>query len=433
MTRLSPAARTALPQVAREFELSLSELDEAFELEPTRLRLLLDHFSEIKDPREPHRVAHPLNEILLLAVCGTIVGCDDYDAIADWGEVNVDFLRTMLPFHYGVPGGRWLTIMMNRINPALFAACFTGWVRACWPELQDLVAIDGKTLRRSHDRAAEKPALHLVSAFATTGGLVLGQEAVSDKANELSAIPVLLERLAENDGLQGATVSIDAIACNGSIAKNIRDAGAHYLLAVKANQPTLRREIENLFEDAPKASLESFDEELDKGHGRIEQRQVAVARDVDWLNGQRRFPGELRLPDVAAVIRVDSKAELKDRCRFETRYYISSSAAPAEKLAQAVRGHWRIENQLHWVLDVVFNEDQSRLRKGHGARNMAVVRHFALNLVRLAPEDLIPERRNLKRKTQKPRSNRKTPIKRRRQRAGWSTDYLAAILQIKTR
>jgi len=433
MTRLSPAARTALPQVAREFELSLSELDEAFELEPTRLRLLLDHFSEIKDPREPHRVAHPLNEILLLAVCGTIVGCDDYDAIADWGEVNVDFLRTMLPFHYGVPGGRWLTIMMNRINPALFAACFTGWVRACWPELQDLVAIDGKTLRRSHDRAAEKPALHLVSAFATTGGLVLGQEAVSDKANELSAIPVLLERLAENDGLQGATVSIDAIACNGSIAKNIRDAGAHYLLAVKANQPTLRREIENLFEDAPKASLESFDEELDKGHGRIEQRQVTVARDVDWLNGQRRFPGELRLPDVAAVIRVDSKAELKDRCRFETRYYISSSAAPAEKLAQAVRGHWRIENQLHWVLDVVFNEDQSRLRKGHGARNMAVVRHFALNLVRLAPEDLIPERRNLKRKTQKPRSNRKTPIKRRRQRAGWSTDYLAAILQIKTR
>jgi predicted transposase YbfD/YdcC len=433
MVRSSPAARTALPQVAQEFGVVLSDLDEAFKLEPTRLRLLLNHLSDVEDPREPHRVAHPLDEILLLAVCGTIVGCDDYDAIADWGEVHLEFLRSFLPFHYGVPGGRWLTIMMNRINPALFAACFTDWVRACWPELQDLVAIDGKTLRRSHDRSAGQPALHLVSAFATTGGLVLGQEAVSDKANELSAIPVLLERLAENDGLKGATVSIDAIACNGRIAQNIRDAGAHYLLAVKANQPTLRQDIESLFKDAPKASLERFEDDVDKGHGRIEQRVVTVARDVDWLNGERRFPGELRLPDAAAVIKVESKAELKDRCRYETRYYISSSTAPAEKLAQAVRGHWRIENQLHWVLDVVFNEDQSRLRKGHGARNMAVVRHFALNLVRLAPEDLIPERRNLKRKTSKPKSDRKTPIKRRRQRAGWSTDYLAAILQVKAR
>jgi predicted transposase YbfD/YdcC len=432
MARSSPAARTALPQVAREFGCVLSDLDDAFELEPTRLRLLLDHLSRIEDPREPHRVAHPLGEILLLAICGTIVGCDDYDAIADWGEVHLGFLREILPFHYGVPGGRWLTIMMNRINPALFAACFTGWVRACWPELQNLVAIDGKTLRRSHDRAAEKPALHLVSAFATTGGLVLGQEVVSEKANELSAIPVLLERLAENDGLKGATVSIDAIACNGRIAQNIRDAGAHYLLAVKANQPGLRQEIENLFMEVPKAGLESFDD-VDKGHGRIEQRKVTVARDVDWLNGMRRFPGELRLPDAATVIKVESKVQLKDRCRHDTRYYISSSVAAAEKLAQAVRGHWRIENQLHWVLDVVFNEDQSRLRKGHGAKNMAVVRHFALNLVRLAPENLIPERRSLRRKTNRPKSDRKTSIKRRRQLAGWSTDYLAAILQVTAR
>lgn len=433
MVSCSPVARKALPGSARALGAALSELDEEFDLEPTRLRRLLDHLSTIEDPREPHKVAHPLNEILLLAVCGTIVGCDDYDAIAEWGEVNLEFLQEILPFHYGVPSGRWLTIMMNRINPALFATCFTGWVRACWPELHDLVAIDGKTLRRSHDRTAEQPALHLVSAFATTRGLVLGQEAVSEKANELSAIPVLLERLAENDGLKGATVSIDAIACNGRIAQNIRDAGAHYLLAVKANQPTLRKEIESLFKDAPEASLESFDD-ADKGHGRIEQRKLTVARDVDWLNGQRRFPGELRLPDVAAVIKVESTAELRDRCRFETRYYISSSSAPAEELAHKVRGHWRIENQLHWVLDVVFNEDQSRLRKGHGARNMAVVRHFALNLVRLAPEELIPERQNLKRKTSKPKkSNRKTPIKRRRQRAGWSTQYLAAILQLKPR
>lgn len=148
MVRSSPAARTALPQVAQDFRVSISVLDESFELEPTRLRLLLNHLSDIDDPREPHRVAYPLEEILLLVVCGTIVGCDDYDTVADWGEVNLEFLRKILPYHYGVPGSRWLTIMMNRINPALFAGCFTGWVRACWPEMQDLVAI---VLRQAQD------------------------------------------------------------------------------------------------------------------------------------------------------------------------------------------------------------------------------------------------------------------------------------------
>ena len=237
-------------------------------MEKPRLRLLLDHFARIEDEREPWRVAHPLPEILLLIVCGTVAAGDDFDDIADWGTDNVAFLRRFLPYHHGVPGARWLRILLNRIDPGLFADCFRSWATALRPDAPDLVAIDGKTLRRSHDRSAERPALHLVSAFATTGGLVLGQEAVSDKANELSAIPVLLERLAENDGLKGATVSIDAIACNGRIAKNIRDAGAHYLLAVKANQPTLRQEIESLFEEAPKASLERFEDDVDKGHGR---------------------------------------------------------------------------------------------------------------------------------------------------------------------
>jgi DDE_Tnp_1-associated len=155
MTCSSSVARTALPQVAQEFGAALSDLNEPFKLEPTRLRLLLGHLSDIKDPREPHRVAHPLGEILLLAICGTIVGCDDYDAIADWGEVHLEFLREILPFHFGIPGGRWLTIMMNRVNPALFAACFTGWVRACWPELQDLVAI---VLRRAQDDGQDSEA-----------------------------------------------------------------------------------------------------------------------------------------------------------------------------------------------------------------------------------------------------------------------------------
>jgi predicted transposase YbfD/YdcC len=270
-----------------------------------------------------------------------------------------------------------------------------------------------------------------VSAFASTSKLVLGQEAVADKTNEITAIPLLLERLAQDEGLKGAVVTIDAIACNAKIAGAIRAAKADYLLAVKANQPTLRREIEAFFADAPEASLERADTNFDKGHGRIEQRTVTLARETDWLNGERRFPGELRLPDVAAIIKVQSKAELKDRCRFETRYYITSARFDAQTAAQAVRGHWSIENQLHWVLDVVFAEDQSRLRKGHGAKNMAVVRHFAINHVRQAPEEAIPQRTGLRRKTNKPPAPKKTSIKLRRKLAGWSTNYLAAVLNCK--
>ena len=378
-----------------------------FPPEKSRLRALLDHFSVIEDPREPWRVAHPLPEVLLLVVCGTIADCDDYEGIAEWGKAHLAFLRRFLPYHHGVPGARWLTILMNRINPRLFSAAFMAWVRETWPDRLDLVAIDGKTSRRSHDRSADKAPLHLVSAFATTSRLVLGQEAVADKTNETTAIPVLIEQLAVNEGLKGALVSIDAIATNSAIATTIRDAQADYLLAVKANQPTLRSEIETFFADAPPASLEST-ADVDKGHGRIEQRTVTVAREVDWLDGDRRFPGELRLPGVATIVRVASRAELKDRCRFETRYYVSSAALSAPRAAAAVRGHWAIENSLHWVLDVTFGDDQSRVRKGHGAKNMAVVRHFAINLARTAKD--------------------KRSVRLRRKCAGWDPNYLATIL-----
>lgn len=380
--------------------------------EKSRLGALLDHFSAIEDPREAWRVAHPLPEVLLLVVCGTIADCDDYEGIAAWGEEHLGFLRRFLPYHHGVPGSRWLTLLMNRVDPGLFSACFTAWVREVWSERADLIAIDGKTSRRSHDRSAGKAPLHLVSAYATTARLVLGQEAVEDKTNETTAIPILLERLAADDGLNGAVVTIDAIACNATIATAIRNAGADYLLAVKANQPTLRGEIEAFFDEAPAEALDRV-VDLDKGHGRIEERTVTVAREVDWLSGSRRFPGELRLPGVATIIRVQSTAELKDRCRFDSRYYIASAALSAQAAAKAVREHWAIENRLHWVLDVVFNEDQARLRTGHGARNMAVVRHFAINLVRAVPD--------------------KKSIKLRRKAAGWSDDYLASILGIKLR
>jgi predicted transposase YbfD/YdcC len=375
--------------------------------EKPRLRALLDHFAMIDDPRDPWRVAHPLPEVLLLVVCGTIADCDDYEGIAAWGEAHLDFLRRFLPFHHGVPGARWLTILMNRIDPALFSAAFMSWVRATWPERPTLVAIDGKTSRRSHDRTAGQAPLHLVSAFATTSRLVLGQEAVADKTNEITAIPALLEHLAVNDGLKGALISIDAIATNPTIATAIRNAGADYLLAVKANQPSLRAEIETFFADPDPTGLDSVTD-LDKGHGRIEQRTVTVAREVDWLDGNRRFPGEVRLPNVATIIKVGSRAELKDHGRFETRYYVSSAVLSAVRAAAAVRSHWAIENSLHWVLDVTFGDDQSRLRTGHGAKNMAVIRHFAINLVRAV--------------------NDKRSIRLRRKCAGWNQTYLATIL-----
>ena len=375
--------------------------------EKPRLRALLDHFAIIKDPRDVRRIAHRLNEVLLLVVCGTMADCDDYEAIAAWGAKHVPFLRGFLPYDHGVPGGRWLTLLMNRINPDLFAAAFTAWVRQTWPDRPGLVAIDGKTSRRSHDRAQDKGPLHLVSAFATSSRLVLGQEAVVGKTSELAAIPVLLDRLGADGGLKGALVSIDAIATNATIAAAILAKGAHYLLAVKANQPAIRAEIAAAFACALPSSLD-ISVEYDKGHGRIERRCVSVLRDVGWLEGGRRFPGEFRLPGAVCIIRVESRTELADRCRFETRYYISSAPLTAAQAQEAVRGHWGIENRLHWVLDVVFGEDQSRLRKGHGAKNMAIVRHFAINLIRTAKD--------------------RRSIKLRRKIAGWDPKYLAELL-----
>jgi predicted transposase YbfD/YdcC len=372
----------------------------------SRLAALLDHFAGIEDPRDVRRILHPLPEILLLVVCGTIADCDDYEDIAGWGAAHLDFLRRHLPYEHGVPGERWLTILMNRINPALFAAAFAAWVRESWPEKASLVAIDGKTSRRSHDRSRGAAPLHLVSAFATTARLVLAQEAVPDKASELAAIPPLLERLGTEDGLKGALVSIDAVATNAEIARAIAAQGADWLLAVKANQPSLRAEVEAAFAEAG-ARLEAH-ADLDKGHGRIEERRTAVLGETAWLEGTRRFPGELRLPGAACLVRAETRVEAKGTTRTETRYFISSRALSPVDAAAAIRGHWAIENRLHWVLDVTFADDQSRLRKGHGARNMATVRHFALNLVRQADD--------------------KRSIKSRRKIAGWDPTYLDAIL-----
>jgi len=281
----------------------------------SRLAALLDHFAAVEDPRDVRRIQHPLPEILLLVVCGTIADCDDYEDIAGWGAAHLDFLRRHLPYAHGVPGERWLTILMNRINPALFSAAFAAWVRESWPEKAGLVAIDGKTSRRSHDRRAGAEPLHLVSAFATTARLVLAQEAVPDQGSELAAIPLLLERLGADDGLKGALVSIDAVATNADVARAIAAQKADWLLAVKANQPTLRAEVEAAFAEAMGRKDAGLDThaDLDKGHGRIEERRTAVLREVDWLAGGRRFPGALRLPGAACLVRAETRVEAKGR------------------------------------------------------------------------------------------------------------------------
>ena len=375
-----------------------------FALPKPRLRLLLDHFSAIVDAREPWRVAYPLREVLFLVVCGTIANSDDYDDIVDWGEAHLDFLRRFSPFHHGIPCVDWLRTLLNRVDPELFSACFRSWVAECWPQHADLVAIDGKTLHRSHDRKACRLPLHLVSAFATNSKLVLGQEAVEEKSNEIVAIPALLERL----DLKGALVSIDAMGCNPTIAQAIVDAGADYLLAVKDNQPTLHAEAESYFATAPAEELKTA-ETLDKGHGRLEVRIHKVSQAIDWIGSERVYPGARRFPGLAVIASVASRIEKKDKTSIEQRYYISSRALSPEAFAEAVRSHWAIENSLHWVLDVTFKEDLSRLRIGHGARNMAIVRHFALNLVRQLKD--------------------KRAIKRRRKVASWNPEYLMEMLQ----
>ena len=282
------------------------------------------------------------------------------------------------------------------------------WASELRPDAPDLIAIDGKTARRSHDRSAGTAALHLLSAFATREKLVLGQQAVAKTSNEITAIPQLLERLAASGQLADALVTIDAIASNPGIAEDIVSHSADYLLAVKANQPSLHAEIERFFADAPAAAVDVH-RDIDKGHGRIEERICRLSHQIDWFDGNRRFPGEHRFPGLAAIAMIEARVETRIKAWRERRHYITSRPLSAEQMAEAVRAHWQIENALHWVLDVTFREDLARVRKDHGARNMAVVRHFAVNIVRTA--------------------NDRRSLKTRRKLAGWSPDYLATLLK----
>jgi predicted transposase YbfD/YdcC len=351
-------------------------------LEHRPTRSLMDHFSAVEDPREGWRVLYPLREILLLVLCATLSGMEDFVDIKMWGDQRLAFLRRFYPYERGVPSHDTLNDLINTIDTDTFKACFMAWVADLCEDTPDVIAIDGKTSRRSHDRAKTRAPLHMVSAWASRQRLVLGQEAVDEKSNEIIAIPLLLERLE----LTGALVTIDAMGTQTRIAETIVRRGGDYLLALKENWPVLHADVETFFADPHHAeSCETF-QTTDADHGRLEQRCHRVCHDIGWLFSDRRYAGEPRFPHLAMIAMVQSETRRGDKIEKERRYYLCSARLSAEAFARAVRAHWGIENRLHWVLDVVFHDDLARLRSGSGPENMAVVKHMAMNLLR-SPKD----------------------------------------------
>jgi predicted transposase YbfD/YdcC len=347
-----------------------------------RLAVLLKQFAEIDDDRESWRVAYPLKEVLLLVTCATIASCDDFEMIVTWGEHHLDFLRGFSDFHHGVPCARWLRDLMNRIDPTLFARCFEAFVASMWPGRHDFIAIDGKTARRTHDKGKGLKALHTLSAYATSARLALAQLSVPEKTNEITAIPDLLDTLAEAGQLAGAVVTIDAMGCQVGIAQKIIDHGADYVLSLKGNQPTLQADVIKYFDTAPADEIVSTTT-LEKGHGRIETRHYKASASIGWIASDRRYPGEPRFAGIKTLVQVQRTTEEAGKVRCETSVYLTSAPLDIDRLAAAIRGHWGVE-AMHWILDVLFKDDLSRYRQGHGAKNMAVVRRFALDLVRAA-------------------------------------------------
>lgn len=366
---------------------------------------ILDHFSALSDPRQNWRVVYPLPEILLLVLCATLSGMDDFVEIRLWGEQRLDFLRRFLPYERGLPAHDTLNDVINALDGELFKTCFTNWVDTLRDGEPDIIAVDGKTSRRSHARGQGREPLHLVSAWATRQRLVLGQEATDIKSNEITAIPLLLERLE----LRGALVTIDAMGTQTAIADKIVGRGGDYLLALKANRPLLHAEVEHFFAEPPKDMIEALYQTTDADHGRIEVRRHSVCHQVDWLFSDRRYADEPRFPHLAMIGMVETKVERNGKTEHDRRYYLSSAKLDAKTFAQAVRAHWGIENRLHWVLDVVFHDDLARLRTANGPHNMALVRHIAMNLVR-HPKD-------------------KHSLKVRRKLANLNPDYLETIVR----
>ena len=286
--------------------------------EPLRRRSLMEHFSAVDDPREGWRVLYPLRELLLLVLCATLAGMEDFVEIKLWGDQRLDFLRRFYPYERGVPSHDTLNDLINALDPQVFKACFIAWVEDLRDDEPDLIAIDGKTSRRSHDRAKGRAPLHMVSAWASRQRLVLGQEAVDAKSNEIIAIPLLLERLE----LTGALVTIDAVGTQIKIAQTIVRRGGDYLLALKENRPALYADVETFFADPAAEGCQTF-VSTDADHGRIEQRHHVVRHNVDWLFSDRRYTDEPRFPHLAMIGMVETRVERNGTLARERRYYLS--------------------------------------------------------------------------------------------------------------
>jgi predicted transposase YbfD/YdcC len=364
---------------------------------------LCDHFAELTDPRR-REVTYPLINVVVIALCAVLCGADDFVAIAKWGRTKRPWLERFLDLSAGIPSHDRFNAILGAIKPAEFEKCLLSWITA----LQDItdgqvIAIDGKTLRRSYDAASSKAAIHMVSAWATANHISLGQVVVDAKSNEITAIPKLLEMLE----ISGALVTIDAMGCQVEIAQDIVDGGADYCLAAKGNQPTLYEGMTAHFDDHMEDDFARTrvrrHETHEKGHGREEHRYYYICPVPEDLPDRARWPG-LKAIGIAVS---NTQRDGKD-CN-ETRYYILSKYVSGSRFAEAVRSHWSIENRLHWQLDVTFHEDLCRLRKGHADVNFSTLRRTSLSLL-------------------KNESTLKVGIKNKRLTAGWDEDYLEKVL-----
>ena len=369
---------------------------------------IMDYFQELADPRIDRCKRHQLLEIIAIAICAVICGADSWVHVVLFGKSKEEWFRTFLELPHGIPSHDTFGDVFCRLDPEQFQQCFMEWSQAVAELLPgEVVAIDGKTVRRSQDVPAGKRAIHLVSAWASANTLTLGQVKTEEKSNEITAIPQLLQLLE----LKGCIVTIDAMGCQKEIAQRIVDQGADYLLAVQENQVRLYEDVRDLFEGAAEFGFEGVPHDyattLNKGHGRVERRECWAISDplsLEYLSTGQDWP------NLHAVVKVVGRRATDQGATLQARYYISSLDASASRLLEAIRAHWSIENSLHWSLDVTFREDQCRIRKDHAPQNMATLRQVSHNL--------------LKRET-----SLKVGIQGKRLQAGWKEDYLLKVLR----